>query len=665
VKQSNPNYQPALDGLRAIAVIAVIAFHFGFLKASGGYVGVDIFFALSGYLITRLLLREIEKTETLDLWAFYGRRIRRLMPALLVLIITVLIVWEWVMPGQIIEITRLAQSADYSILGFGNLYFLKRSRSYFDPNTTLQPLLHLWSLGVEEQFYLFWPLLILFIAKISQRSKIEFRRLCFWTLLFISFVSFAFAVHSMKIADHYRAFFIAPLRSWELAVGGCLALIPTQLKTWFKRPVVAETFTLLGLTLIAFAVFRYNKSTPFPGVRALVPVMGTLLVIAAIEHSFVNRILSLKPLVFIGTISYGWYLWHWPFLTIVKNWSFKSERSLKIQLVLLVGSFIAACLSYFLVEKPIRNGFHSLAKPKMALFAYLSGWLVIFGLGQLLIHVDQRNAAAKYGSEATAMFLKIGERSSLYEECFVHPKSFSKLAPCISSGKDSDPIIAVMGNSHADAFYSMAERYAKNHQAKAALYSRVRYVLPGITYPKLKPKVRKFDHNALEELQSRVTEDSNRKISVILASRFFSLLTKIPKKENRIIAFKQSVEKLRQIGIYRILIMLPFPQFEKSSGRCYQRNLANLSLCKASRSTLEIQRHEFVDIIQTVASQFDNVRAIDPYNAICDAESCPQFFMKDGKMLPATYDDGHPSVSVSNELADFFKSDLDWLINRN
>jgi peptidoglycan/LPS O-acetylase OafA/YrhL len=298
-------YRSDIDGLRAVAVIPVILYHTDIEYFSGGYVGVDVFFVISGYLITKLLTDDLSRGH-LSIRKFYERRIRRIFPALFTVLIFTLIVSSLILlPEDYISESYSALSA---ALFSANIYFWANS-GYFDAPASALPLLHTWSLAVEEQFYIVFPLLLL-TFKNANRNVLA---IIFFVLFFVSLgISQWYVVNDTK-----SAFYLPHSRAWELLIGAFLALgvLPDN-----RSRLMRETLSITGITLISWSVFTYTDKTPFPGFSALAPSIGAALIIYAGRsgRSLPFHILTMKSIVFIGLISYSLYLWHWPIIVLTK-----------------------------------------------------------------------------------------------------------------------------------------------------------------------------------------------------------------------------------------------------------------------------------------------------------------------------------------------------------
>ncbi|OMI00031.1 hypothetical protein BSN85_35045 [Bradyrhizobium brasilense] len=336
-------YRGDIDGLRAIAVTSVIIFHYFPTLLTGGFVGVDIFFVISGYLITGILQKDIAAGR-FSLLRFYDRRIRRIFPALLVVIGASLATGYWLLaPGDYAD---LGLSAAYSAASFANIYFLNQT-SYFDQKAILKPLLHLWSLGVEEQFYLAWPLLLFGINAIARGS----RRAILLMTGGIALASFALAVREVNI-NPKAAFFLPHTRAWELGLGAMLALAP-QLKL---RANALEAVRGLGLALILCGCVALTEADPFPGANALAPCIGAgLLVWSSTSSSLISDVIGSGPLRFIGKISYSLYLWHWPLLVFYRWYNNGTEPTSVERFGIALAAVAIAWISWRVVEQPTRK----------------------------------------------------------------------------------------------------------------------------------------------------------------------------------------------------------------------------------------------------------------------------------------------------------------------
>jgi len=362
-------FRPDVEGLRGIAVLVVLLFHANLLGLVGGYVGVDVFFVISGFLITGLLLRERERTGRIGLLHFYARRVRRLLPAaFVVLVITLIAAMNLVAP---LDRPAVGLDGAAAALSVANVRFALAAGDYFASVTTPSPFLHFWSLAVEEQFYLVWPALILLVARGGGSTA---RRVGL-ALVGIVVASFAANVLITDLAANW-AFYSLPTRAWELGLGGLLAVGSATL---LRVPgFVVGLAGWVGLAAVAVAVMTFDSTLPFPGVAALLPVAGTVLLIASGTRRLgPGRLLGIAPLRALGKISYSLYLVHWPILVLAPL-ALGSEPDELTRAALVLVSIAVAVVSWGLVETPFRTGLPSLAaRPRRTLSLAMSAILAV------------------------------------------------------------------------------------------------------------------------------------------------------------------------------------------------------------------------------------------------------------------------------------------------
>jgi len=325
-----------LQGLRAVAVLLVVLDHGGVPFLQGGYVGVDVFFVLSGYLITGLLLRQAGRDGRIRLSDFYVRRARRILPAaVLTLVVTDLAA------HQLLNLVRAREAVGDSVWAaffMANVHFARAGSDYFAQGQPPSPVQHYWTLAVEEQFYLVWPIVLAGVLAVP-----FLRRRLLWIVLAAAAGSLAWSIHSTA-TDATYAYFSTVTRAWELALGAALAIAAPRLR---------GAAAWLGLACICIAAVAFSSSTPFPGYAALLPTIGAALVIAAAPGSG-SRLLSLAPFRYVGDRSYAFYLWHWPVLVIAAEYV-GHDLSTAVRLGLLAGAFGLSILSYAFFENPIRQ----------------------------------------------------------------------------------------------------------------------------------------------------------------------------------------------------------------------------------------------------------------------------------------------------------------------
>lgn len=443
-------YRREIDGLRTIAVVPVILFHAGFSVFSGGYVGVDVFFVISGYLITTILIDEREK-GTYSLLGFYERRARRILPALF-LVMAVCLPFAWLrMPPDLFE--DYARSILFAALFVSNVHFWEFT-GYFAADSEMQPLLHTWSLAVEEQYYLLFPLVLMALG--------AFRRNRF-ALVFGIMAALSLALSEWGWRNYPEEnFFFTFSRFWELLAGSLCAV-------WMYRAEMRpnEWLAALGLALIVYAILFYDALVPFPSVYALVPVLGAMLIILfAGPRTVTARLLSLRPMVAIGLISYSAYLWHQPLFAFARIWS-PEHPSFALMGTLAVVSIGLAWLSWRYVELPFRNRRAAVLPGRPALFgASLAGMAVFVAIGAWgMVTEGFKGRLDRAMTPYFAQVLQSFDQQGDFGDCFPGGDDSTRFIPlCTVFGEpDASRVFGVTGDSHAMALMpglgAVAERF--------------------------------------------------------------------------------------------------------------------------------------------------------------------------------------------------------------
>ncbi|MFC5440851.1 acyltransferase family protein [Rhodanobacter ginsenosidimutans] len=433
-------YRPEIDGLRAIAVLLVVIFHAAPELAPGGYVGVDIFFVISGFLITGIIWEALE-AKKFSLGWFYSRRVKRIFPALFLVLLFVCVVgWFMLLPD---EYERLGEHVTGGAAFVSNL-LLWREAGYFDVVAETKPLLHLWSLGIEEQFYIVWPLGLYVLHRL--------RLNLYPALLVVILLSFALNVYQVG-SDPVAAFYSPFARFWELALGGLLACHGMKQADAVTSRGLAEAKAWLGLLLIAGAVVLLRKDSQFPGWWALMPTFGAALLISAGSQSWICRnVLSLRGMVLVGLISYPLYLWHWPLLVFSRIHE-SGQPSVGIRLFAVLSSAVLAWLTYRFVEKPIRFGAGRNSVSRVVLVCVPLALILVAGI---VIHLN-RGFSSRFPNEIQALASFKYDPSIPYRSrsCFllaVQPAS--SLATCADGPKSAPKdTMLLWGDSYAAALY--------------------------------------------------------------------------------------------------------------------------------------------------------------------------------------------------------------------
>ncbi len=447
-------YRREIDGLRALAVIPVILFHAGFQAFSGGFVGVDVFFVISGYLITTIILAEKE-AGTFSLISFYERRARRILPALFFVMFACLpFAWFWLLPN---EMRRFSESLVAVSFFSSNILFYLTS-GYFGGGE-LKPLIHTWSLAVEEQYYVLFPIFLLLTWRLGKR----------WTVMLLAAVAIVslMAAQWLSITDPVFNFLLLPTRLWELLLGVFIAFYLSTKSN--AKNITGETSqpasqpaSFAGLLLITYAACAFDKQTPFPSLYALIPTIGAALIILfATPQTLVGKLLGSKLLVGIGLISYSAYLWHLPLLAFARHRSI-DEPSKALLSVLAAAAVILAYLSWRYVEAPFRN--RQLFSRKQ-IFVYGTSCSVLFVTFGLAGHFNEGFQSRMPTDVLAVDITRIHEQLLKDSGCNLHSTGFD-LKDCIRGDKSIPPNYALIGDSHAQALvFELSAALRKNRKS--------------------------------------------------------------------------------------------------------------------------------------------------------------------------------------------------------
>jgi peptidoglycan/LPS O-acetylase OafA/YrhL len=443
-----------IEALRAIAILLVVAFHCHIAALPGGFIGVDVFYVLSGYLITGLLVTEAEKTSSLNLWRFYAKRVRRLLPAASLVLLTTLIMGAFLFSARELDLT--ARAARANALYVSNLYFSQSASDYFSARVTFNPLLHTWSLSVEEQFYAFWPLLIAF-GLLVWRS----RRGLIAVMALLTLVSFAV---NLWLTDHDRvvAFYTLPTRAWEFGLGGLAALLPRGALPLNRAKWIAIGW--LSVLLILGSTFFISAVQPFPGWRALIPAIGTVLaLVAGAEQPLVGvgAVFNTAPLQTLGGLSYSWYLWHWPFLVFTA--AIIPAGSTIARLSAAGTSLGVAYVTHRYFENPIRRSLPLVKSPKLTLAIAAALAAVSLVTAELALHYGihlDRSPKMQALDAVRSDFATMSRR-----ECLSLNGS-TTLKTCAFGALESTTNVVLFGDSHAAQWFDALQEIAQREHWK-------------------------------------------------------------------------------------------------------------------------------------------------------------------------------------------------------
>ncbi len=619
VTDPKPAYRPDIDGLRALAVLAVVWFHAFPRRLPGGFVGVDIFFVISGFLISTILLREI-RSQTYRYSLFMARRIRRIFPALATVLLSTSLAGWYLLSDN--ELVSLAKELIAGSLFFANILYWTQE-GYFNAASEFKPLLHLWSLGVEEQFYIFYPPLLWLIFRGKLRP--------YWTLAFVFLASFVCSLLTTKAYPGF-AFFMLPSRFWELLCGAFIALWLSREKKSEISRTLAHACSVIGVGLM-LASIGLIKEQDFPGFWALMPTVGAGLFILAGPWGFFNRyVFALRPMVAIGLISYPLYLWHWPLISFghILAAARPPDTYLKVAITL---AFVLSLLTYHLIEKPLRHT--SIPKTykflaPLAVITALFGALIIGGKG-----FPNRTASSglvvNEGEIDHRTFHKYGnDKFFPCEDPIIKANAldYEGTLRCHQSQKGSDYDLILLGDSHAEhLFYGLAEIFPQ----KNIVYA-INYGLPLVDNKNLK---RIFEY--LKEHKSSKTVD------IILGGAWAHHGDDQTLQQN----LTATVKTLQDQG-YRVSITDDIPVFSFEPSLCKLKRLVNFVAhrCEEKSQTMD-HRRAFIQ------------KALYDVEWLTDAHllKTHEFFIsqgtyvmaKDGKVLYR--DNNHLNINGSSYLA--------------
>ncbi len=626
-------YRGDIDGLRAVAVIMVVLYHFLGHPDFNGYVGVDVFFVISGYLITRIIADDIN-AKRFSLIEFYERRARRIMPALTVMLgVSALAAYFLFLPR---EMEAFAESLIGASTFLSNLFFWQES-GYFDREAALKPLLHTWSLAVEEQFYIFYPPLLWAMFRYARQHI----KTIFVTLIALSFTANVWFVHA---GNYETSFYLFPMRAWELLAGGVLALgwLPS-LSERTRKWAGLSAFVILALS---FGI-RFD-SDRFPGIYALGPVLGAFLVIYAGqggEGGWFGRFLAAKPMRFVGKISYSLYLWHWPVYVFAAYYLLGEVEWWHIALML-VGSFTLAYGSWRYVEQPWRQD--KIAFPRNTVF--------VATLASIAVMV----AAGTFGVVTNGAAYKFSERSLRLSEATIggeytpvaieglgeHPRLFKA---------EGEPVIAVWGDSHAQAIAPAAEKWAEENGVNGILIDGNSCFLPS----EIPSHVRDGEECVKMTDAALAYFAATPSIKTVLLTNRWAEHLQFWQKHGysleeasalRLSSLQLVINKLRGMG-KRVLLLEQAPQV-KAGYQDIPSVLARIDLYGLKRDlrpTIEAYEKEQIDMIPIYAALESDYPGliVSPREVLCTDGHCA--VERDG--VSYYYDDDHLSRAGAQSIA--------------
>lgn len=613
-----------IDGLRAIAVIPVILNHAGWKYMPGGFAGVDVFFVISGFLITSMLLEGTKSNQAM-LTEFWLRRARRILPALFFMLIAVTpFAWAWLMPEE----NRNYWKSLIAVCLFLSNIFFSQEINYFSRDAELNPLLHTWSLAVEEQFYLIYPVIFILIIRLGKKMS-------FIGLLILALLSFFFADYASKTYSasvYYNSFY----RFWELLVGSCAAFYFRSGLSLHKYARLSSLAGLAGLILILLAYTSINKYTPFPGRYTLFPVIGSVLIIVfSHAKNIPGKILSFKPLVFTGLISYSLYLWHQPVLALARN-LYPTGIPESVIIALFLSLFLISSFSWRYIEQPFRNRHVLTTKQIVGVGITVPACFIILAVTGINTHLLNRFYGENYQSVVSRMHFNYGLSEHCDSESIIY-------GPCQTS---SSPEVLLWGDSYAMHVAGMITASNPGVKMLQATFSQCPPVI-GVanTNTFLNPE-RCIDKN--DKVFEMLRRNENIKY-VVLASTFERLsdnggvilrggaIKEKGSQEYRFY-FMTTINRIKQLGKIPVVISPPPKNKSYNTGLCLERAVLTdkaLYNCNFDMSHIPPEQHGVYQYLDKIS---DRVRIISLKNYICNKGRICQASV-DGRLI--YLDQGH------------------------
>ena len=637
--RAGPSFRPDIEGLRGVAILLVVAFHLDLPGFRGGFIGVDVFFVLSGYLITGLLAQELEATGRIQVLAFYARRVRRLLPAATVMLGgTVLLLSLFFSPD---ERAVFARSALAAAIYVSNIEFQRDSSDYFARDASQNPFLHTWSLSLEEQFYLVWPVLL-----ILTRALFRTRPLSVLPLFALSAASFAVCLW-MSASDPQAVFFFSPARAWEFGVGGLAALAPRAL--WSRLEKLSALLGALGLAGIVGAAAVLRADMALPGVLSLLPVLSTAVVVLAGARAGdrgAGWLLGCKPLLLLGRLSYSLYLWHWPVLVLGRAVS--PSLGLAGRSLLAALALALAAASYALVENPIRHHRGLASRPLATLCLGAALTLLIAGTTDLARKLALQ-AAATPGQRAIAA-ARWAPASLSDSGCFLD-RAGTRLRPCAFGHTGSDRTLALFGDSHAAQWFNAVDALANLHGWRLLVFTKMGCptvsadIKLWFTRPIPYPECSAWRETALERIIAEkpalvVLGNSDRHVSGDEGPPRLSL-------ERWREGMRATLERLDRAGIHTVILRdTPGPDIEVPT--CLSRlHAGTLGAGSCDVPRARAVREDVFRASQEAAAGLSHVSTLDLTDSFCTRDTCPA--VRNGTIaygLP-----GHISHAIAGTLA--------------
>jgi peptidoglycan/LPS O-acetylase OafA/YrhL len=622
-------YRSEIDGLRAIAVVPVILFHAGFSGFSGGYIGVDVFFVISGYLITGVILEE-QAQGKFSFLHFYERRARRILPAL------TLVTAACVPAALLLMFPYLLEEFGRSLIAvwlFASNILFWRESGYFNPAAEEKPLLHTWSLGVEEQYYLFFPAFIVLFAFMGRRRLSQL-------IIVLAIGSLLLAEWGWRNSPNAN-FYLLPTRAWELFIGALLAFLISK-RSNHLLPVKwgREALAAAGILLIAYSIGAFDSETPFPSLWALVPTAGAALVIAfATIDTLAGRLLSSRPLVVIGLLSYSLYLWHQPLFAFARV---RGEPTVAIYWTLIAGTGLLSWLSWRYVETPMRN--RSFLTQRTVFGASFAATLIFVAIGAALVVAD--GFPSRLSSEQKKLLSwQSYPRGQFYREgaCFLRDnRPHTDFSPtCLIDSASSGSDIVIWGDSHAAHLYpGLASHGAPVSQFTTGGCPPVlNYAIGNL------PNCKNTNDYVFSKIEARASG------TVILAANWRAYFSRA--------AFREALDaELRRFSAMNVRFVLigPAPQWPPTLPQTAARHSSNGRFPAYMRAGGLPEVRQIEAKLRAVASKH-NIQYVSLLDHLCKHEQC-RAAADDSGNVPMSWDRAHLTKQGSEIVADLLLGEI-------
>ena len=683
--KSNLKYRPELDGLRGIAVIAVVLYHFEKILLNsniftGGFIGVDIFFVISGYLISNLIFVELKKTNNFSFKNFYIRRAKRILPVLIFIIFFFGVLLNSILIPE--KLSFYFKSAISSLLFISNLFFWKTSTVYGAEESINISLLHTWSLSIEEQFYIVFP----FVIYISYKF---FRNILIYIVVLSLITSFLLANFASMYYPSFN-FYSLPTRIWEILFGTVIAYFETFKNLNLNKIKNIKFFQVLFFLLILFFIFFGHDNIYHPSIITLIPILFSIFVICFCrdKNLLLNKLLINKSLVFIGLISYSLYLWHYPLFVFINNLNIDENSSYYAKFIILILSFVISIFSFYLIEKPFRNK------------SFKKNYIIFVSFFILLIFCFKINTSLKETDYLMKVDTEIKNQSRITNTL---PKCFQNLGVdkfCSYNKKKKDQIdLILLGDSTLDKLINnLNARLDKEKYRLVSFAKGGAFYSPLGTYINPKNGKSRFDKN-IDKIRSEFLDNKDTKKIIVISYKYrqhlndnsniyvsddfdsdnkISPIDLLIYKKKLFVDGKDKAKKdfkkilYNILKNYKVILIYPYPEYDKDVFQALHVKKKLKDILNIENKRIETSLEKFFDTNTDIINFLDelqnkNLYKIFPHKIFCSSENNKCLFQKNG--IPLYYDQIHLTYAgsklINNEIIKILnKLDLKNEINR-